>query len=80
MGHRLTAIIAHPANAEPSTIGLKSIFQQLNIWKSVSVCACVKDYASERINCALTFFEGPLFLLPFGRPLGLFGTGDPLDS
>ncbi|TNN72895.1 hypothetical protein EYF80_016824 [Liparis tanakae] len=31
----------------------------------------------------LTFwaaFDGPLFLLPFGRPLGRLGTGSPLGS
>lgn len=41
------------------------------------VCRCVRLWSSLTFCNAL---EGPLFLLPLGRPLGRLGTGSPVGS
>jgi hypothetical protein len=47
------------------------------------VCVCVRVCALTFSSMVLTLaaaLEGPLFLLPLGRPLGRLGAGSPVGS
>lgn len=59
-------------------------FKKAMYWSSdvskIDICKCVCIIQVLRLLTFCAALEGPLFLLPLGRPLGRLGTGSPLGS